>query len=325
MIIYTSGDLLASEAQALVNAVNCEGVMGKGIAYQFKQKFPINYDSYKLLCNNYQFNIGDIYINKENGKFIINFPTKDRWRKKSEYSFIEEGLKELRKKIIDLNIKSIAVPPLGCGNGGLIWDKVESLIKIYLSDLDEVTIYLFPPAKTDGNKLSVEHLLVIHASNRLKNNTRYNIYASLYLAQEYCGGNLFKFDYQNERLLSKQINKISDDIKKIKLVSVNRFDSIVDEYINKNINKKIEGDFHSYNYEMEKIIKIINSFNSKNETLIFVSLIYLLKENNYQLTMEELFKNINDNYDLREVTTIFNILTNNNFIYPDMLGHLKIK
>jgi O-acetyl-ADP-ribose deacetylase (regulator of RNase III) len=148
MIRYVKGNLLQADAQALVNTVNTVGVMGKGIALQFKERFPVNFKIYSQACKNGTIGIGKLLVvneaSLEGEKLIINFPTKTEWFKKSQYSFIEEGLIDLIKVIKDYQIKSIALPPLGCGNGGLNWDKVRTLIEKYLNDLP-IDIQIFEP------------------------------------------------------------------------------------------------------------------------------------------------------------------------------------
>ncbi|NLN34146.1 MAG: macro domain-containing protein [Flavobacteriaceae bacterium] len=152
MIKYVEGNLLESDAQALVNTVNTVGVMGKGIALQFKNAFPSNYKIYRKACGNEEVGVGKLLITIEENlisgkKIIINFPTKTDWRKPSEYSYIENGLIELRKFIIDNSIESVAIPPLGAGNGGLDWQKVKTLIEKYLSDLNASILVYQPNAK----------------------------------------------------------------------------------------------------------------------------------------------------------------------------------
>jgi len=146
---YLKGNLLESEAQVLVNTVNTVGVMGKGIALQFKNKFPTNYKIYSTACKNKEVITGKLLVVKENTlegeKIIINFPTKTEWFKKSTYAYIEEGLIDLVKVIEEFKIQSIAIPPLGCGNGGLNWDKVKALIEKYLGKLTQVDIQIFEP------------------------------------------------------------------------------------------------------------------------------------------------------------------------------------
>lgn len=147
MIQFIEGNLLESRAEALVNTVNTVGVMGKGIALQFKNAFPENYRIYSRACKEKTLDVGNLLITEAHtttsGKqLIINFPTKTDWRKPSEYSYIESGLQALVQEIKTRKIKSIALPPLGAGNGGLEWSRVKALIEKYLSDLDcEVWVY----------------------------------------------------------------------------------------------------------------------------------------------------------------------------------------
>lgn len=147
MIQYKTGNLFDSKAEALVNTVNTVGVMGKGIALQFKNLFPNNFKLYANACKNKEVKVGKLLITEEEAllsgkKIIINFPTKTNWRLPSEYLYIESGLAELVKVIKEKNIKSIAIPPLGSGNGGLDWSKVKQILEKYLSNLDcEILIY----------------------------------------------------------------------------------------------------------------------------------------------------------------------------------------
>jgi len=147
MIEYKKGNLLESEAEALVNTVNTVGVMGKGIALQFKKQFPNNFKLYAKACKDKNVTIGKLFIVEEESllggmKTIINFPTKTDWRKPSEYSYIERGLVELARVIKEKGIKSIAIPPLGSGNGGLDWNRVKGLIEQHLSGIScEIFIY----------------------------------------------------------------------------------------------------------------------------------------------------------------------------------------
>lgn len=147
MIRYTKGDLLQSSAQALVNTVNTVGVMGKGIALQFKTAYPDNYKVYHKACAEGKLAVGQMLVTRAkdlfgNDKYIINFPTKTTWRKPSEYTYIEQGLVALRQEIISRSIQSIAIPPLGSKNGGLDWERVRPMIEAALSDLPcEIIIY----------------------------------------------------------------------------------------------------------------------------------------------------------------------------------------
>ena len=133
MIQITAGNLLEAQVDALVNTVNCVGFMGKGIALQFKQAFPENFTAYEKACHDGEVRPGHMFIYETRAvvgpKYIINFPTKRHWKGKSKMEDIESGLKALIADVERLGIKSIAVPPLGCGLGGLNWSDVRPRIE----------------------------------------------------------------------------------------------------------------------------------------------------------------------------------------------------
>lgn len=153
IIEKTSGNLLDSDTDALVNTVNCVGVMGKGLALQFKKSFPENFKAYEKACKNNQLALGKMHVFETHStkpRYIINFPTKNHWKAKSRLIDIEKGLESLKEEIIRLNIQSIAIPPLGCGNGGLNWNIVRPLIDNALKDLVDVEILIYSPQKLDN-------------------------------------------------------------------------------------------------------------------------------------------------------------------------------
>jgi O-acetyl-ADP-ribose deacetylase (regulator of RNase III) len=149
MIKFTTGDLLLAPAEALVNAVNTAGVMGKGIALQFKKRFPQNYNLYKQAAEAGQLETGKNFVvqnpTTDPVKWIINFPTKKHWRSPSQLEYVVAGLVDLRNVIKDLKIKSIALPALGCGNGGLDWNIVKPILENKLESLVEVEILIYEP------------------------------------------------------------------------------------------------------------------------------------------------------------------------------------
>lgn len=150
--ITKKGDLLKSDAEALVNTVNCVGVMGRGIALQFKKKFPENFAAYKKACDTKGLTLGNVLVvdmgKMFNPRYIINFPTKDHWRAKSRIEDIAAGLESLVAVVRDRKIKSIAIPPLGCGLGGLDWIEVRPLILRAFEKLTDVQVSVFEPGKT---------------------------------------------------------------------------------------------------------------------------------------------------------------------------------
>lgn len=156
MIEITRGDILKVDAEALVNTVNCVGVMGRGIAAQFKKKFEDNFKAYKRMCNARELRPGTMFVFDNetliNPRYIINFPTKDHWRAKSKIEDIESGLEALAVEVKKRSIKSIAIPPLGCGLGGLNWSEVRPRIEEVFAKLENVQVYLYEPVGAPSAK-----------------------------------------------------------------------------------------------------------------------------------------------------------------------------
>lgn len=149
MIELKQGNLLEADVEALVNTVNCVGVMGKGIALQFKQAFPDNFRQYERACRAKEVQPGKMFTvatgSLFNPKYIINFPTKRHWKGRSRLEDIQAGLKALIAEIKRLDIRSIGIPPLGCGNGGLEWSQVRPMIELAFAELTDVQVLLFSP------------------------------------------------------------------------------------------------------------------------------------------------------------------------------------
>lgn len=149
MIEIAHGNLLEADVEALVNTVNTVGVMGKGIALQFKKAFPENYNLYKRACDAGQVEPGKVFITElhelSGHRFIINFPTKRHWKGKSKIEDIEAGLSALVTEIHRRGIKSVALPPLGCGNGGLRWADVFPKIERAFAQIPDIRVLVFEP------------------------------------------------------------------------------------------------------------------------------------------------------------------------------------
>ena len=211
MIKYITGNILESNAQALINTVNTEGIMGKGIALQFKKSFPNNFKAYAEACKKELIGIGNLFVTRESNlasgeKIIINFPTKKSWRKPSEYSFIEQGLNDLICIIDTEQIKSIAIPALGAGNGGLDWEKVKKMIEQKLSHL-EIDIYVYEPTaqikeylKQERVKLTDARALLLYVLYDLVKNGEYvSEFSSekvCYFLQRFGGKKYFKLEFE---------------------------------------------------------------------------------------------------------------------------------
>ena len=149
MIQFTEGNLLEADVEAVVNTVNTAGIMGKGMALMFKDRFPRNFEAYVRACAAGEVRLGKMYVteNKERfgARWIINFPTKTHWRVKTKIEWVQEGLKDLVRIIAEKNIRSIAIPPLGCGNGGLDWRDVGPLIASTLRDVERLNAIVYEP------------------------------------------------------------------------------------------------------------------------------------------------------------------------------------
>lgn len=149
MIEYHRGNILYTTASAVVNPVNCVGVAGAGLAKQIANKWPVATDQYRNACKKGLVKTGKMLVvpntQVPGPEYIINFPTKRDWRHPSEYQYIQDGLQDLSLVITTMKLESVAIPPLGCGLGGLMWDRVEPLIIATLKDLEEVKIIIYPP------------------------------------------------------------------------------------------------------------------------------------------------------------------------------------
>ena len=145
MITFVSGNIFDSPAQVITNTVNCVGVMGKGLALEFKNKFPKMFDDYQARCKNRMVKPGEPYLWEDDKVQILNFPTKRHWRENSLLEDIEEGLQYLANHYQEMGIYTLALPALGCANGGLKWEDVKALMIKYLSDIPDFEVFAYLP------------------------------------------------------------------------------------------------------------------------------------------------------------------------------------
>lgn len=153
---FSTGDIFDAQADAIINPVNCVGVMGKGLALEFKKRFPISSKGYIEACARNIVKIGELFVFtptrdpwwRENGQYVIHFPTKKHWRDPSKLEYVESGVQDFGRVFCSLKIKSVAIPALGCGCGGLDWEIVKPVIIEGLRYVDEkIKVVLFEPEK----------------------------------------------------------------------------------------------------------------------------------------------------------------------------------
>lgn len=277
MIKYETGNLLDSEAYALVNAVNCQGVMGKGIAYQFKQKFPNNFKFYSESCKKGEVKVGNVLTFKEKGKVIINFPTKDSWRKKSEYDYIVNGLSSLRALIEKEDIHSIALPPLGCGNGGLKWEVVNKLIQDAFDDLESVDVLVFAPVTTNTESkhkklLNIDLLLLQFAFKKLTEKKKYSYFTLFYLSDCLTRRNHYEFTFEHQRAYSLKLENLINELRSIKVKYQDDFENIVEDYLNTHLDKDLQLEFNKLSPSINAGINFLNELGSKDEFTLATSI-----------------------------------------------------
>lgn len=292
MFKYVTGDLLKSEAEALVNTVNCEGYMGKGIAYQFKLQYPENNSDYVKACKSGALMVGRLHYFTERGKIIINFPTKDKWRAKSKMQYIEDGLDELVKLISRLHIKSIAIPPLGSGNGGLIWSEVKPIIERKLDMVsNKVDIYIYEPSQNYiaqpvvEPKLSTSALVLMEIKNRLNKFDSLRLQKTAYFINIFSHDNYFKFKRHKYGPYDNSIAIISKNIKEYqRFHNVKKTEDAYNILYNKIVSGNVEEKLKFLNPFIIKAANYVNSIGSNDELECLATIIYLVEE---QKTLNE--------------------------------------
>src|SRR5574344_725317 len=283
MIKYETGDILNSSAECLVNTVNCEGFMGKGIAYQFKEKFPENNQFYVDACKNGSFSIGHVLLFREQGKLIANFPTKNKWREKSQYSYIQKGLDDLHDKILAEKINCIAVPPVGCGNGGLDWNVVKKIIDEKLGTLKQ-TIIVYEPSKcfipkqaVEIPKMTASHLILMKLKGGLDTFNKLRLQKAAYFMNVFSGTEYFKFEeykfgpYAHSiEILSQQIRAFQESYK----VTTVGAEEIL---YNNLISDSVKGTIEKYKFPILQSLSFVNSIKSNHELEITATIVAIVR------------------------------------------------
>lgn len=241
---FKNGNIFESDAKAIINPVNTVGVMGKGLAYQFKQKYPNNFKNYEEKCKKNEIEIGkDLLYTEEKGKIIINFPTKQNWRENSKMEYIEIGLKKLEELILKLNIKSIAIPPIGAGNGKLDWNLVKNeIIKFNKKVSKNTKVIVYEPSLSEA-KLEKGHYLIAYTliecqkKEIKKELTDLILQKLIYLGDK---NNYFKFKKELKGPFSKLLTIQYMKLKEYSKINDKKIIEIEKELLKTNITKNLQ-------------------------------------------------------------------------------------
>lgn len=339
MLILKQGDIFKSEAEAILNPVNTVGIMGKGLAWQFKTRYPENYEKYVQKCKSEEFTVGsDLLYIKEKEKIIVNFPTKKHWREKSKIEYIQIGLKKLEELLIKENIRSVAIPPLGAGNGGLKWEDVKKEILIFEKNLKDkdIRVIIYEPSVNE-NFLGSEHFLLLKLllrsydasidKDELSDSIFYDL---IYLSDK---KNYFKYTKVSEEISSDLVDKIYKELKdytkknKVKLKDLEKH--LEKKVATKQIkaeDKRIEESIGLYQqlkfyFNLDK--KNLKEIEKKFKLLVIV-LCFIRKSREKEPDLDKLYKKIykwNKDYTQEEFDTICRFLIKQNKLKAKILNN----
>ncbi|MCK4920551.1 MAG: macro domain-containing protein [Bacteroidales bacterium] len=259
--------------------------MGKGIAYQFKLKYPKNNLEYEKQCRVGNFNIGSILAFNESNKLILNFPTKDKWRKKSEYSYIKEGLNTLVQRLPNLSVRSIAFPPLGCGNGGLDWGRVKEILISELSPYkDEYDFILYEPSTNINRvknikkipKLNASHLILMKLKIGLNKFNKTRLQKGAFLINIFSHEEYFKFNAYNYGPYNHSLDIISRDIREFQeyynYTTEQAFEAAKKTLVSDSVNEKLK----KFSLPVLNAVKFLNDIESDREVELITTILYII-------------------------------------------------
>lgn len=287
MIIYTTGNIFESSAECLVNTVNCEGYMGKGIAYQFKLRYPNNNKDYIRACKSKELYIGSIHSFYEDGKFIVNFPTKDKWREKSKMIYIEKGLDLLVEFIKDKDITSIAIPPLGCGNGGLDWKDVKHLISNKLKSLEDIcNIMIYEPSVSykvtikEPPKLSLSGLVLLQIRMQLEQFGAFRLQKTAFFTNYYLKEEYFKFDKGSYGPYSHSVDIVARNIREYQqFYNLNNSKDTYNQVYSVLCSKNIENKLDRLTPAINKAAMYVNKIDADKKLEGISTVLYIIEKN----------------------------------------------
>jgi len=285
MIEYTKGNMFECNADCLINTVNCEGFMGKGIAYQFKMKFPENNKSYVKACRAGTLTVGKVHSYVEEGITIVNFPTKDKWRENSKIEYIEKGMESFVELLPRLTVKRIAIPPLGCGNGGLVWAEVKKIVENKIFDIsNDYDFIIFEPSSSYSAiskkppQISVSGLVLLDIRLNLKrfNNIRLQkagYFTNLFLEEEY-----FKYDKWKYGPYSHFIDIVARNIKEYQeYYGIDNSQTTFERIYQVICSEKVDRKFDKLHIAVKKSTEYVNAIQTDKKLEGISTVLYLVQ------------------------------------------------
>lgn len=344
MLEIKKGNIFSSETKALVNPVNTEGIMGKGLAFQFKKNFPKNYENYLNKCKKGEFFIGsDLIYTFENNKIIINFPTKQKWRENSKIEYIKIGLEKLKELIKKENISSISIPPLGAGNGKLEWEDVKKLLIEFSRKLDQQTkVIIYEPTQHEFSLVKTHLLLtkVLIKSYEMgitkRELTDITLQKIVYLGDK---NNYFKFEKYKKGPFSKLINITYNQLKIYCKLTSTKLREIEFEVDKRNIsnNLKMEekniSDGISLYLDMKKYYNYsIDDIKNIEKTLeLLTTVLFIFSEDKSTKNIEKVYQSVitwNDlkkkKYCYEDVVKMIDFLSYKNIVSKNIFNEYEL-
>ena len=325
---FKKGNIFESDADAIINPVNTVGIMGKGLAYQFKRKYPNNFKNYEKKCKIKEIEIGkDLVYTVEKGKVIINFPTKRNWRENSKIEYIKIGLKKLEELILKLDIKSIALPPIGAGNGKLDWNLVKNEILEFDKRISQkIKVVVYEPSLNEI-KLGKGHYLIAYAlieckKMKIKTELTDLIFQKLiYLGDK---SNYFNFKKELKGPFSKLLNIQYLKLKEYSRTSNKKITEIEKEMLKTNITENLQKE----KLNLKKAVKIYinmkkfynissnNLYEKESKIELLSTLDFILKNENLKnITIENVYNKLKNwnkrkdkKYNIEDVNTMFDFM-----------------
>lgn len=295
MIEFVTGNIFDSGADCLINTVNCEGYMGKGIAYQFKLRFPQNNLAYIKACKSGELRIGTIHYYKEEGIWIVNFPTKNKWREKSKLDYIEKGLERLIEFIIEYKPKIIAIPPLGCGNGGLDWNVIKEIIIEKLKTIEkEYTFLVYEPSISykavpkQAPDISVSGLALLQIRLHLKKFNSLRLQKAGYFTNYFLESDYFKFDKWKYGPYSHAIDIVARSLNEYqKYYGLTNSKDTYEQVYKVICSKKTEEKMEKLLPAIEKATTYVNQISTDKKLEGIATTLFIIQKNN-QIREEEI-------------------------------------